>query len=103
MNEDFIRKRLDTLRLAKGVSERKMSLDIGRNSSYMYNISSGKALPSLGEFLYLCEYLGVTPKEFFASNSDETATQIQAVSMIRKLDDKAIDSLLPLLNHLLDD
>lgn len=103
MNEEFIRKRLDTLRLAKGVSERKMSLDIGRNTSYMYNISSGKALPSMGEFLYICEYLGVAPNEFFESIDEETPTQAQAISVIRKLDDKSITALLPLFNHLVDD
>lgn len=100
MNEEFIRKRLDTLRLAKGVSERKMSLDIGRNTSYMYNISSGKALPSMGEFLYICEYLGVTPNEFFENSGNSTPEQEKLISLIRKLDSKAAGALLPLAVHL---
>lgn len=103
LNDEFIRKRLDTLRLAKGVSERKMSLDIGRNSSYMYNISSGKALPSMGEFLYICEYLGVTPHEFFDGESSQTAIQLDIISMVRKLDDTSLAALAPLFHHLLKD
>lgn len=42
-----------------------MSTDLGHSKSYMQSISSGRAAPSLSEFLYICEYLGVTPKEFF--------------------------------------
>lgn len=100
MNDEFIRKRLDTLRLAKGVSERKMSLDIGRNTSYMYHISSGKSLPSMGEFLYICEYLGVTPHEFFDGDSSQTATQSEIIALVRRLDDSALSALVPLFQHL---
>lgn len=102
MNEEFIRKRLDTLRLAKGVSERKMSLDIGRNTSYVYNISSGKALPSLGEFLYICEYLGVTPKDFFDDAENSTPEQEKLILMVRQLDNKTVCALTPLLEHIKD-
>ena len=42
-----------------------MSTDLGHSNSYIHSIACGKALPSMGEFLYICEYLGVTPREFF--------------------------------------
>ena len=64
MDESFIRNRITELRMQNGVSEYKMSLDMGHSKSYIQSISSGKALPSLSEFLYICEYLHVTPKEF---------------------------------------
>ena len=65
MNDKFIRERISVLRTNKGISEYKMSLDLGHSKSYIQSISSGKALPSMSEFLYICEYLGVTPKDFF--------------------------------------
>lgn len=71
MNDMFIRERISNLRLKKGVSEYKMSLDLGHSKSYIQSISSGKALPSLTEFLYICDYLGVTPKEFFDDENVE--------------------------------
>lgn len=71
MYEAYIRNRISQLRTKKGVSEYKMSLDLGHSKSYIQSISSGKALPSLSEFLYICEYLGVTPKEFFDSDVQE--------------------------------
>ena len=63
-NEDFIA-RLTQLRLKHGVSARDMSLSLGQNSGYINNIECGKALPSMSVFFYICEYLKITPKDFF--------------------------------------
>ena len=49
----------------KGVSEYRMSYDLGHSRSYINNITSGKALPSMTEFIAICEYFGITPGEFF--------------------------------------
>lgn len=70
MDEKYIRDRLSRLRMERGISEYKMSLDLGHSKSYIQSISNGRALPSMSEFLYICDYLGVTPKEFF----DESLT-----------------------------
>lgn len=56
MNEQFIRSRLSGLREEKQVSERKMSLDLGHSTSYIRSITSGRTLPLMSEFLYICEY-----------------------------------------------
>lgn len=74
MYEEDFRRRLIELRGTKGVSARDMSLSIGQNAGYINNIENGKSLPSMNGFFYICEYLNITPKEFFdAENSDPTA------------------------------
>jgi len=65
MNPDYIRHRITELRIKKGVSEYKMSLDLGHSKSYVQSISSGRALPSLPELICICDYFSITPKEFF--------------------------------------
>ena len=57
--------RLSQLRMNKGVSAREMSLDIGQNPAYINNIETGKSFPSFMGFLYICEYLQITPEAFF--------------------------------------
>lgn len=47
MDTTFIRDRITELRLQKGASEYKMSMDLGHSKSYIQSISSGKSLPSL--------------------------------------------------------
>ena len=68
MYEDFLEyfsKRLIRLRMGKGVSARKMSLDIGQSKGYIAQLERKTSLPSMTVFFYICEYLGITPKEFF--------------------------------------
>lgn len=65
MDDKFIRERISVLRTKKGISEYKMSLDLGHSKSYIQSISSGKALPSMSEFLSICDYLQITPRDFF--------------------------------------
>ena len=57
--------RLYQLRMEKGVSAREMSLDLGQNESYINRIENGKSMPSFEQFFNICEYLNVTPKDFF--------------------------------------
>ena len=68
MTVEFVRERITQLRLQKGVSEYKMSYDLGHSRGYVNNISSGKSLPSMTEFLAICDYFGITPIEFFDEN-----------------------------------
>ena len=75
---EFIRTRITELRIAKGVSEYRMSLDIDKCGSYIRSITSGRALPSLGELFNICVYFGITPSDFFAplENADTTYSKL---------------------------
>ena len=65
---DFI-KRLVELRVSKGASARDMSLSIGQSAGYINNIENGINYPSMTVFFYICDYLGITPKEFFDTDT----------------------------------
>ncbi len=65
MTTQYIRDRITQLRMQKGVSEYKMSYDLGHSRGYINNISSGKTLPSMTEFLAICDYFQITPAQFF--------------------------------------
>lgn len=57
--------RLAKLRESKNISAREMSLDIGQNKNYINAIESGRNLPSMSSFFCICDYIGITPKDFF--------------------------------------
>lgn len=61
--------RIAQLRTQKGVSARDMSLSLGQSESYINKIENRRALPSMAGFLYICEYFGITPQEFFNTGS----------------------------------
>lgn len=68
-DKDFA-ERLAQLRMQKNVSARDMSLSLGQSAGYINNIENGKFLPSMSVFFYICEYLGITPKDFFDTESE---------------------------------
>ena len=62
--EEFI-KRLVALRQQKNVSAREMSLSLGMSENYINSLENGAALPNMTSFFFICDYLGITPQEFF--------------------------------------
>lgn len=93
MNEDFIRKRITQLRIQKNVSEYKMSFDLGHSKSYIQSISSGRALPSLSELLYICDYFGITPAEFFKEDEENVLAVKKLNEIVKNLNKEDIELL----------
>ena len=100
MYEDKFPLRLAQLRNKKGVSARDMSLSIGQNHAYINNIESGKALPSMTIFFYICEYLNITPAEFFDLDSNDPEKMQSLILDLKKLDDKQLDSIAEIVKGL---
>lgn len=90
MNVEFVRERITQLRLQKGVSEYQMSYDLGRSRSYIQNFSAGKSLPSMADFLQICDYFGITPSQFFDAKRDNPAILQTAIGELEKLSDDDI-------------
>lgn len=100
MEESFIRDRITKLRMEKNISERRMSEDMGHSGSYIHSIVSGRALPSMGEFLYICEYLGVTPMEFFDEGRQPSLIQLKAIDAICAMSDEDVQLMLGFMERM---
>lgn len=100
MDEHFIRERLTQLRMKKNVSEYKMSLDLGHSKSYIQSIVSGRSMPSMTEFLYICDYLNVTPMEFFDEELENPALLEITIEKARKLGDNDLQLLCQLMDRM---
>lgn len=100
MYAKFVRERITQLRLKKGVSEYKMSRELGHSRGYVYNISSGKSLPPLKEFFAICDYFGITPQEFFDDKLQYPDLIHKAIDGLKNLDDTDIIMILGYINRL---
>ena len=100
MEEKDFSLRLARLREKKGVSARDMSLSIGQNPGYINNIETGKSMPSLTGIFYICEYLGVTPSEFFDLESTNPGKIDAIVQDMKHLDDAQLDTIAVLVKGL---
>ena len=92
--------RLVKLRMEKGISARDMSLSIGQNPSYINTIESGKALPSMTVFFYICEYLGITPKDFFDTDTASPSKANELYAIAKGLSNEQLDNLIALAKGL---
>ena len=101
MYEDFVRERITQLRIKKGVSEYQMSYDLGHSRGYVYNISSGKALPPLKEFFAICDYFEITPQQFFDDTTSNPELIQKAVEGMNQLSESDILMLLGFINRML--
>ena len=100
MYESFVKERITQLRLKKGVSEYQMSYDLGHSRGYIYNISSGKALPPLKEFFAICDYFEITPQQFFDDSTQHPALMQQAITGMAQLDEADLQLVLDLIRRL---
>ena len=100
MTEKDFSLRLARLREEKGVSARDMSLSLGQNPGYINNIESGKSMPSLSGIFYICEYLGITPKDFFDIEATNPSKANELYSIARCLNNEQLDNLIAIAKGL---
>ena len=93
MDEKDFAMRLATLRTKKNVSARGMSLSIGQNQGYINHIESGQGTPSLWGVFYICEYLGITPSQFFDFDIKNPEKLNKINEYLKKLNDEQLDAL----------
>ena len=101
MYEEFTQERIVALRAKKGVSARDMSLSLGQNDSYVNRIENKKSLPSLQGLFYICEYLGITPKEFFDDGVENPARLNEIIEELKKLDADALGTVSSVVKEIL--
>ena len=82
--------RLVELRMNKGVSAREMSLAIGQSAGYINNIESAVNYPSMAVFFYICDYLHITPQQFFDEGNPYPDQLTAIMEDLKKLDAESL-------------
>ena len=98
---EWFYRRMTELRMQKGVSARDMSLSMGQNPGYINNIESGKSMPSLTGIFYICDYLGITPSEFFDMEVQNPTKLNEIIENLKRLDDRQLDTIAILIREIL--
>ena len=100
MDEKDFSLRLAQLRERKGVSARDMSLSIGQNPGYINNIESGKSMPSLVGLFYICDYLGITLRDFFDTATPDPKKLSQLIDGLRQLNEDQLTAVAGIITEL---
>jgi len=100
MYDEFFAERLAKLRAIKGISARDMSLSLGQSENYINKIENKRSMPSMSAFFNICEYLGVSPNEFFNEGINNPETINNIVQELTKLDDDSLDYILGIVRKI---
>ena len=98
--EEYTQERIKILRKQKGVSARDMSLSIGQNETYINQIGIGRNLPSLQALFYICDYLKITPHQFFEDDNPAPKMLEELIEELKKLDAKTLELITDLVKQL---
>lgn len=98
--ENFIRERITELRIKKGISEYKMSYELGQNKSYIQSISSGRALPSMSQFIKICDYFDMSPLEFFDVDNKNPSILRNIANKIKMFTEEDLMLIYSLVNRI---
>ena len=99
LDEQFV-ERLVKLRNEKNVSAREMSMEIGQSESYISNIENGYGMPSLSVFFYICQYLGVTPKDFFDTDASSPSKALELYERMKTLKPEQLNAIEMILDNM---
>lgn len=97
---EWFPRRLTELRIQKGVSARDMSLSLGQSESYINKIENRRTLPSFSGFIYICDYFGLTPQEFFNDNTRSPSKTKELLHELEKLTPEQTEHVLQIVRDI---
>ena len=100
---DWFPSRITELRTQKGISARDMSLSLGQSESYINKIENKRTLPSMAGFIYICEYLGITPQDFFNVDSPAPQKSKEVLFELSKLTASQADHVMMIIRDIVGD
>ena len=86
MLNEFIAKRIANLRLSKGLSARKLSLELGQGENYIAHIENRQSNISIENLEAVCEYFQISLSDFFDTNTEYPLQYKELIEELNKLD-----------------
>lgn len=100
--EKYFSERLALLRTKAGASARDMSLSMGQSSGYINKIENRQNLPSMSGFFAICDYLNVTPEEFFDIKAEDPCELKKIEEKLKMLPDNKLKAVNVMVDVLLE-
>lgn len=91
--EQYLRERITALRTQQGVSEHRLSLELGKSGSYIRSITSGATMPSMKELFNIMAYFEVSPSEFFSGLEGKNTLRTALEERLRELSDEDLEKV----------
>lgn len=100
MDKKAFADRIANLRIKKGVSAREMSQTLDLSDGYINNIENCVNFPSMKAFFLICDYLEISPKDFFDTNNHDPQGTNELVEALNGLSAEQREHILALVKSL---
>lgn len=100
MDKEKFSKRLSEIRNERNISARELSLSLGQNEGYINKIENQKNYPSMEVFFYFCEFMGVSPAQFFDENVTHSILRNCITAELDKMDEEKLNHVLNILRDI---
>ncbi len=100
MDKEKFSKRLSEIRNERNISARELSLSLGQNAGYINKIENQKNYPSMEVFFYFCEFVGISPAQFFDEKITNSILRNCISSELDKMDEKKLKHVLDILQDI---
>lgn len=91
--EKYLRERITELREQKGISEHRLSLELGKSGSYIRSITSGATMPSMKELFNIMVYFEISPSDFFSGLQGKNTLRAALGEKLRELSDEDLEKV----------
>lgn len=102
MDESFVARRITELRLARNISEYRMSLELGQGKGYIQGITSGKYQPSLKQLMNIADFFNMSLSEFFDEDLHDSPQIRKIIQHLRCMSEEDIHFTYQLVLRLCD-
>lgn len=105
MDIQYVRDKITELRIKRGISAYELSYQLGHSKNYIHNIVSGHSQTTVQELLFMIDYFGVTPKDFFDEQQtfSDPVLANQIIEKMQKMPPQDLAALAHLVNKIEDD
>lgn len=98
IDEKAFAKRLYELRIKTTKSARDMSLSIGQSESYINKIENGKSFPTMQAFFVICDFLNISPSDFFNYDNRNPSILPDVMAKLGKLGEDEFNIIVATIN-----
>lgn len=91
---DYLANRTRSLREEKDITAHAMSIELGQNKAYITKIENKTAKPSFVGLFNICDFLGITLKDFFDSENMNPVIQKELFEVTKSLSSEQLRILI---------
>ena len=93
MDKEFFKHRIASIRNAKNMSARNLSLELGMSSEYINQIECGRLKPSLDFIINFCDYFKLTVGDFFEQSNPHPTQLNSLITDLKKLNSDELNQI----------